>query len=762
MKKLLPVLVLCAVSSITFGQEIAFSKTNYADSLSLAKTVPPLASLILDNYADNKAVTNDYRFRLQVLSKRYSKVKYTLNQLAQEMTGDSIKSGALGLPYKLFAELMLQNPSGTTDFRPQYSATLKKLYKSFTTEDQSLVDFYFDNKTADFKTKLDNFIATHKDQDQLSLEEALLLCRVYTSYMVFAKTSAIAVQALKELEQEAFTIDENITIPMSDGGTIAIAMAKSNENTKPLPVVMLYNIYAGNERSDIKEMARRGYVGIVANTRGKRLSPDAIEPFEHDAQDAYEIIDWLSKQPWCNGKVGMYGGSYLGFSQWSAVKKVHPALKTIVPQVSVGIGIDYPMHNGIFMNYMLQWIHYVSDNKLINSADFSNDEKWKTLYSTLFQKGLTFRSLDQLEGHPNVLFQRWLQHPTYDSYWQKMTPQKEEFAAIDIPILTTTGYYDDDQVGAMYYYHQYQKWNKNNNYYLLIGPYDHGGAQGYPKANLPGYAIDEAANIPIQNIIFEWFDYTLKGMQRPALLKDKVNFEVMGKNEWKHVATFEEMHNASVNFHLGELTAAGAYTLTSKLPKPTKYIAQTIDFKDRSDLQFDPAASVCGFESLDITDLKVGNNRMVFESEPFNEPIAISGALTASLNVSCNKKDFDISIQLYEKKANGHYFPLTNNFQRASLAKDRTQRQLLVPNTITTIPIESTYVTCKQLEKGSRIVILLGVNRSASWQVNYGTGKDVSDESIEDAAIPLEVKWYANSTITIPLLKESKKLELRK
>ena len=67
-------------------------------------------------------------------------------------------------------------------------------------------------------------------------------------------------------------------------------------------------------------MADNGYVGIIAFTRGKGKSPQNIEPFEHDASDVYDVIDWISKQPYCNGSVGMWGGSYLGFTQWAAAK----------------------------------------------------------------------------------------------------------------------------------------------------------------------------------------------------------------------------------------------------------------------------------------------------------------------------------------------------------------------------------------------------------------------------------------------------------
>ncbi len=82
----------------------------------------------------------------------------------------------------------------------------------------------------------------------------------------------------------------------------------------------------------------------------------------------------------------MIGGSYLGFGQWAATKKLHPALKTIVPQVAVGIGIDYPMNNNVFMSYMLQWARYVTNNKFTDEAEFKNYEKWIALYKAWYKK----------------------------------------------------------------------------------------------------------------------------------------------------------------------------------------------------------------------------------------------------------------------------------------------------------------------------------------------------------------------------------------
>lgn len=751
MKKIF-LLLLCFFSfAIAWSQQLYFAKTNYADSTSIAKGIPVLANAVIAAYKEeNRAAYLDNVFRVQFAAGKYKDMQTSLKAFGQEILGDSTKNKYLGFGYKIHAMAMAKEAKTKSGFESAFNTIFQSQYKQLSKDDQPIADSFYTGELADVKAAFDIQVKTAQASDSIDIYDAINLCRSYAAYTFSAATLSLGKKILDTYEKEKYIIDENILITLPNGSTIAGTLVRNRAITGPQPVVMLYNIYAGLEMRFCKGIANKGYVGFVANTRGKRLSNDPIEPYEHDGDDAYHIIDWVSKQPWCNGKIGMYGGSYLGFSQWSTVKKMHPALKTIVPQVSVGAGIDFPMQNGVFMSYALRWIHFVANNKLTDFADFTDNKKWDTTFAQYFTTGSAFRSLDQLDGRPSVLFQRWLDHPDYDTFWQNMTPQKEAFSNINIPILSTTGYYDDDQLGAMYYYKQYQKWNKSNNYYLVIGPYDHGGAQRQPSKELGGYTIDEKANISINDLVFEWFDYILKDGKRPEILKDKVNFEVMGRNEWKHVPSLDQMHNQALTFYLG--TENKKNILMQTAPKKTEAISQTIDFKDRSEVNIYTDTHVCGFPFISGTDLKTEKQLLVFESKPMEKPLAISGSLTADLKVSTNKKDMDIVIQLFEKTPDGQYFALTNNLQRASYARDRSKRQLLKPNKTETIHINETFITSKQLQKDSRIVIVIGVNKNPNWQVNYGSGKEVSDETMEDAAVPMEVKWYTDSSIHIPIL----------
>ena len=127
-----------------------------------------------------------------------------------------------------------------------------------------------------------------------------------------------------------------------------------------------------------EEFAARGYAGLVADARGKRLSPDKIVPYEYEAQDTHAVLDWIVKQPWSDGKVGMIGGSYSGFTAWAATKHRHPALKGIAVSAAAIPGFGLPMHNNVFLTANYQWAFYVTNNKLLDDAVNNDGQRlWK-------------------------------------------------------------------------------------------------------------------------------------------------------------------------------------------------------------------------------------------------------------------------------------------------------------------------------------------------------------------------------------------------
>jgi putative CocE/NonD family hydrolase len=547
-----------------------------------------------------------------------------------------------------------------------------------------------------------------------------------------------------------YNIQDSVLIKTKDGATISAIIVRKRGDENAKPVLLQSTIYVRDKGRDIatlKESADNGYVGVIAYARGKRFSSDEIFPYENDGNDTYEVIDWISKQKWCNGSIGMFGGSYNGFTQWAVCKKMHPALKTIVPYVANRPGMGLPMENNVFINPNYEWSFYVGNNKYLDTIAGNDRQRFRKMQNKWWESGVAYKKLDSIDRTPNRLFQRWISHPSFDEYWQNMAPYGKEFAAINIPILVIDGYYNDSQNSSLYYLRELQKYNPNANQYLIIGPYSHFGAQREGEATINGYKVDANALINTKKITYQWFDYILKNGTKPEMLKDRINYQVMGANEWRSAPSIDKMNNGYLTMYLTNNKSEKFFSLNAKKPVTNGFLFQEVDFADRANSNNDYYPDPIIRNEIDTS------NGFNFISDPLKEGMLINGSFLGEIKASINKMDMDIGVTLYEVMPNGEYFHLSYFIGRASYSNDITQRKLLQPNLIETIPFSNTRLVSKQLSKGSRLLIHLNINKNPFSELNYGTGKTVTEETIKDAKEPLKVKWYNDSYVKIPVWK---------
>ncbi len=552
-------------------------------------------------------------------------------------------------------------------------------------------------------------------------------------------------------KENDYNVQDSVMIKMRDGAMVSAIVVRKKNIELPLPVIFQFTIYVRDKDRDLqslKDAVDRGYVGVIAYTRGKRYSPDNIFPYEFDGNDAYDVIDWISKQKWCNGSVGMYGGSYNGFTQWAACKVLHPALKTIVPYVANRPGMGLPMENNIFINPNYEWAFYVANNKYLDTETGNDRKRFRGMMFRWWETGVAYNKMDSIDGSPNKWFQRWIAHPDFDEYWQKMAPYKNDFKQITIPVLAIDGYYNDSQNSGLYYLRELQKYNSKTPFYLIIGPYGHFGTQRGGEKIINGYKVDSVSLFDIKKITYDWFDYVLKKGKKPDILKDKINYEVMGDNAWRSASSLENMHNGFLKFYLSNIKCKEYYFLDPKMSRKDTYLIQTVDFADRTTSNNDYYPDPIEKDEINKS------NGFVFMSDPVKKSMIINGSFLGELNISINKKDVDLGVTLYELTPEGKYFHLSYYIGRASYAKDITQRNLLKPDKKTSIQFTNTHLVSKRIRKGSRIVVAINVNKNPFSQINYGTGKEVSFETIKDASEPLIIKWYNDSYIKIPVLND--------
>ena len=735
------------ISQSLLAQDLTLKKAAISDSITIAANMQALAKEFLfkqDKYEDK--IENKDLFRIEILASNYqSAIKLIQSLRVDKTTGDHPRF----ITYEIFAKAKIEQIYSGHSFKESYGSVFSN-YLQDCSDSQAysagLTFTTYDN-VAQFSNSFKN-LHDELQEGLISFDEALNLLKSYFLYHTFKVTEPIVFQLIEKDKNQRYLIEDDVLITTADGAEISTIVVRKKD-AKPMSVILYYTIYADPSNLDNAILsASKGYVGVFATSRGKRLSKSKIEPYIHEHSDVYAVIDWISKQEWCNKKIGMYGGSYGGFTQWASMKeKVHPALKTIIPSVAIAPGIDVPMENNVFLNFSYSWYWYVTNNKFLDNDTYFDRDRWSSLQSNWYKSGISYNKMDSLNGSANELFQKWISHPSYDTYWQNMIPFKEEFTHINIPILTITGYYDDSQRGAIYYYNEHLKYNPDANHFLLIGPYDHWGAQFRSSPILNGYKIDPVATINIQHeLVFDWFDYILKGKEKPTILQDKVNFQIMDANKWINKGSIDEMSNNSLIYFLNENKTGLTNNLVSNQPKNESAFNLIIDFADRSYTNnSDYYPWPISKDSINL------NDGLVFISEPLKNEKIMNGSFSGELYIKSNKEDFDFGINLYELTPEGKYFHLSYYIGRASYAQDREKRELLALNKLTKIAFNNTRIVSKKLSKGSKIVIVFNGNKNSHGQINYGTGNDVSEESINNATIPLELKIHTTSNFKIPL-----------
>lgn len=593
--------------------------------------------------------------------------------------------------------------------------------------------------------------ALQKQHGKVAIEQAdaLELIRLYQFHAVYAALLPVLPDLLAEDEAKRYIIERDVVIPGANGASLRGLVVRPRRMTAPQPVLLAFTIYANDNwsLSDAKAAAAHGYVGVFAFTRGKAGAPGTPVPYEHDGEDAAAAIDWISRQPWCDGRVGMYGNSYNSFTQWAAAKHHPPALKAMLTSGSTAPGIDIPMQGNVFLSFLYPWPLWTAANPTLDGESYGDQARWQRLDDTWYRTGRAYRDLPSIDGHPNPWFSRWLEHPAYDAYWQAMTPQGDEFAGIDIPVLAVTGYFDGARVGVQHYFDEHTRHNPKADHTVLIGPFNHFSMQAGAARVQEGYEVDPVGLIDLPALRFQWFDHVLRGAPRPALLKDRINYQVMGANAWKHAASLDAMANQRQRLYLQPAAPGGTEsTLSEQAPVKRGQSVLTVDLADRADADWNPP-------TLSMLDQLDPHGALVFRGAPLTTATELSGLFSGQLDFITNKRDFDLSLALYEQLADGRYFLLSWHLGRASYARDRSRRELLAPGKRQSIVFRSERLTSRQLQPGSRLVVVLGVNKQRDLQINYGSGKEVSDETVADAGAPLEIRWLGSSHIEVPLLR---------
>ncbi len=682
---------------------------------------------------------------LQLVAGNYSAAyesRQTLRDRRQRL--DAGRPVGRDVIYDMYARAKATEAESQVPFTQAFTQAYQDVVPRLNDQDAYAVTQWLGTSPAVFRYALQKLFDQQRADDSIGQSEAVALIRAYLSFDAYRSFGPLVVPLDEEDDRRRYAVDDQVLIKTPDGVSIAALLVRPQTISKPLPALLEFTIY--DSRNYAKECAAHGYVGVVAYARGTHDSPRQVVPYQHDGDDARAVIEWIAKQPWSDGRVGMYGDAYSGFTSWAAAKRLPPALKAIATSATTAPGIDVPMGGNIFQNSAYRWSSYVTNTKTSDESSYYDDALWHALDQKWYVSGSRYRDMGRLYGKPNPIFIRWLNHPSYDRYWQEMVPYREQFAHVNIPVLTMTGYYSGSELGALYYFTQHHRYDPHADHTLVIGPYDDAVMQKGALATLQNYQVDSAALVDLRELRYQWFNHVFKGAAIPPLLKAQVNYEVMGANEWRHAPTLEAMTKGSLKFYLDATVSGEGHRLTQRRNPKAAFILQTVNLADRKDAAWTP--------STDLISRSIAtHNDVLFVSEPLAKPTEFNGLFSGRLDFTVNKMDVDLNIIFFERTAGGDYVRLFSPAYefRASYARDRVHRHLLKAGERQELSFRSERMTSRLLQQGSRLVMVLGVNKRPDREINYGTGGDVSEESIDDGKVPVKIRWHNDSYIEIPI-----------
>jgi putative CocE/NonD family hydrolase len=551
-----------------------------------------------------------------------------------------------------------------------------------------------------------------------------------------------------------------LRIPMRDGIKLNATVYKPKK-TDPTPAIFTLTPYIGDSyHSRALYFAQNGYAFALVDCRGRGNSEGKFEPFINEEHDGHDVVEWLATQPWCNGWVAMWGGSYAGFDQWMTLKAFPPHLKTIVPAAAAHSGVDFPFFKNISYPYIMQWLTYTSGVTGNNNL-FAEQSFWIEKFRETYLNHRPFKELDQIVGNSSKHFQTWLKHPTQDAYWDCMSLSSSEYDRINIPILTITGHYDADQPGAMHYYHLHTQSSSPsaNQHYLIIGPWDHMGTRT-PNKEFGGLTFGEASLLDMNKLHKEWYDWTLKKGPQPEFLKKRVAYYVMGAEEWKYSDTLESIPNRTMRLYLNSTNGQAnevfrSGTMDSTLPstaQPDGYVYDPLDTRP-AELEREEIKDY-------LTDqryaLNLFGNGLVYHSPPFDVDTEITGYLKLVACMALDVPDTDFQVSVSEIMFNGKHIMLTQDLLRARYRESLRQEKLIAPGEINCYEFNGFNFFSRRVARNSRLRLIISSPNSIHAQKNYNNGGVIAEESNRDARVAHVVLYHDAdhpSCLELPIVK---------
>jgi len=619
----------------------------------------------------------------------------------------------------------------------------------------------------------------------------IFVCIIITQ-SIFAQDTALIYRRLDSIA----VIDQKVMMPMRDGIRLSTDIYRPKGNGK-YPIVFSRTPYNFNTWVDGKMTTRtledayqavsRGYVYVVQNERGRFFSEGEWDILGTPITDGYDALEWMSKQAWSNGKVGLIGCSSTAEWQMAVASQNHPALAAMVAQgFGAGVGrVGKFMEQGNWYRGGAQqmlftsWLYGTQHDKMAPKLPVGVEQKDLQRIQKFYDMGPEMPRIDWAQGLKHLPVQDIIKNVQgADGIYEKMIVRKPNDAAwfkgglyhdnmpMEVPAYWFVSWYDVSSAPNIALFNHVRNAAKSksvaDNQYLIIAPVLHCSYKRATENTIVGERSVGDARLNYDDLTWGWFDMLLKGQENDfKATQPRVRYYTMGSNKWQQAQSFPLPNTEVKNFFLSSAgkanTRNGDGALVALPPTKDNPDAFTYD-------PMNPVGSYGGNVcctgnavqggSFDQSQMELRNDILVYTSDSLTEGVEITGFIESTLFVSSTGPDTDVTIKLIDVYPDGKAYNLDETIQRLRYREGYDKEVFMEKNKVYKVDL-TPMVTSNYFAPGHKIRIEVSSSNFPRFERNMNTGGNNYDES---RGLVVENKIHHSkqypSVIKLPIVKK--------
>jgi putative CocE/NonD family hydrolase len=576
--------------------------------------------------------------------------------------------------------------------------------------------------------------------------------RKQIAFLIIAACTVLTISLAQAANRFDITIERGVSVKMRDGVVLLADIYRPKQDGW-FPVLLQRTPYNKDNNWGTIPFAYKavaaGYVVIVQDVRGRYTSKGEWYPFEHESNDGYDTIEWAAALPYSNGKVGMFGGSYVGATQMLAAIAHPPHLAGINPTVTASNYHDgWTYQSGAFEQWFNEsWTSGLAQDTLNRTVEKNTNAMIGASTLPLANYSL-FNSLQVASG-PELTaplapyFLDWLAHPTYDDYWKRWSIE-DHFADITVPVFTFAAWYDIFQGGSLRNYmglklHGGSEAARHGQRLLM----EIGGHAGSGR-KIGDVDFGPTAEIEDSDITLAWYDYLFKGVQNDFAKAKPVKIFVMGANEWREEDDWPVPQARATKYFLHSDGSANSNKGNGSL-SPTAPSSESPDH-----YVYDPANPVqtiggplcCDEDHLqpgprDQRTVESRNDVLIYSTPLLTQDMEVTGPVSLELYAKSSGVDTDFTAKLVDVAPDGFAQNMTEGIVRARYRNSQEKADLLKPDEVYKFNIDL-WSTSNVFRKGHILRLEISSSNFPRFDRNLNTEEN-----------PESGKKYVSATNTI-------------